>query len=230
MAAFRRRIIIIAAISILALTTLYIFQHLRKSTINTYKFRQPVQSDFSLLTEKQLTLEKVTDPLPISGYCSQEVFLIISVNSEPESAQRRNKIRETWANTYVKDVCNLKNPKSFQFGLTYSLTNVVKTVFVIGKSTDSSLMELVTQEANRYKDIIMGDSVEHYRNLTLKTKLAMKWAYFNCKSQYFIKMDDDSFANPVALVEWLKFQPIRRLYTGWAHFGAGVPRNNGSKW
>ena len=182
------------------------------------------------LSEQQMEIEKLTFPLPESEVFKDEVFLLISVFSQPENTERRNLIRTTWGNTYVKDFDKVKNPKPFHYGRTYKLADVVKTVFVLAQSKNKSVMKAVLQEANYYNDIILGSHEEDYKNNTLKLKLALKSAYYNCKGTFFMKMDDDSFANPVVLVEWLKEKPSYNLYAGYTHFGGGVQRDNNSKW
>ena len=179
-------------------------------------------------TDKRLAIEQATNPSPLSAVCTEEVFLIITVISLPEYAGRRNLIRQLWAN-YSRDISLLKNPKPFPFGKKYILKNVVKTVFIISKSRNKAVMNSVMEEARLKKDIVIGGTLEHYRNLTLKTKLALKWSA-NCKTKFFLKTDDDSFVNPVLLVEWLKVKPQRGLYTGLCSLGAGPIRDKGSKW
>ena len=136
-------------------------------------------------TDKRLAIEQATNPSPLSAVCTEEVFLIITVISLPEYAGRRGLIRQLWAN-YSRDISLLKSPKPFPFGKKYILKNVVKTVFIISQSRNKAVMNSVMEEARLKKDIVIGGTLEHYRNLTLKTKLALKWSA-NCKTKFFLK-------------------------------------------
>ena len=193
------------------------------------KSRNSEKNDIMKLSKKQIALEHATDPLPLSAVCTDEVFLIIAVISLPIYAYRRELIRQSYANSYSKDINLLKIPKPFPGGKNYAPAIVIKTVFIISQSPDSTIMNSVLEEARLRKDIVIGGTLENYRNLTLKTKLALKWSN-KCKSKFFLKTDDDSFVNPVALVEWLKVQPQNRLYTGMCSLGGHPHRNKTSKW
>ena len=193
------------------------------------KSRNSENNDITKLSEKRIALEHATDPLPLSAVCTDEVFLIIAVISLPIHAYRRALIRQSYANSYSKDINLLKIPKPFPDGKNYAPENVIKTVFIISQSPDSTIMNSVLEEARLKKDIVIGGTLENYRNLTLKTKLALKWSD-NCKSKFFLKTDDDTFVNPVALVEWLKVQPQNRLYTGMCTLDEHPHRDKTSKW
>ena len=198
--------------------------------IKKFKYRNPNEGDLENLSEQQMEIEELTFPLPVSAVCEDEVFLLISIFSEPKNIERRNLIRKTWGNTYIKDVGKVRNLKPFHFGRTYILTGVVKTVFVVGQSKNKYEMMSVFEEASYYKDIVLGGFQENYRNMTLKLKLALKSAYYNCKASFYMKMDDDSFANPVVIVEWLKERTLYNLYTGYTQIASPVVRDKRHKW
>ena len=227
MANFYKRILIVGCLLIVISYSVLRYSSLPDSK---FRYRNPDKGYRENLSEQQLEIEKLTFPLPVSAVCNNEVFLLISIFSQPENTERRNLIRTTWGNTYIKDFNKVKNPKEFHYGRTYKSADVVKTVFILAQSKNKNVMKAVLQEANYYNDIILGSHEEHYKNNTLKLKLALKSAYYNCKGTFFMKMDDDAFANPVMLVEWLKERPSYNLYTGFVHFGGGVQRDNNSKW
>lgn len=198
-----------------------------------FRVRNPELDDLQRLkTPHQVELERVTDPLVSSTFCSQEVFLAILVVSQPSDVQRRKYIRESWAHSYEDDHTKLKGKQPFPNGKSYVTSNVVKVVFIMGqaKDTESGEMDAVKKEMRLNKDIVIGSMQEDYRNLTLKTRLALKWAHYECKSAFVLKTDDDVFVNPVVLVEWLKQVPDNNLYTGWCNFNSPVIRNKNSKW
>ena len=71
--------------------------------------------------------------------------------------------------------------------------------FVLGKS-DSKTSEIsITQEIETFDDIVIGDFVDSYRNLTMKTLAAhtfLNSSHFSpCSTNWVIFHDDDSFVN-----------------------------------
>ena len=206
--------------------------HLYLSGIRkNYLYNKPSEGDLIKLSGYLLDVESATDPQPLSATCKDEVYLLILVTSQPESFERRTFIRYSWASMYEKIFHKVKQFKKFQTGKKYSLKNVVKVVFIIGHTKGrKKVMKKVYKEQSIRKDLVIGSLIEDYRNLTLKTRLALKWSYYDCKSVYTVKTDDDVFINTVVLVEWLKQQSMERLYTGWCDFNSSVIRNNASKW
>lgn len=204
-----------------------------KTLSRQFRFHNPEPEDMQhLKNSKQVALERISDPLSSSLTCKREVFLTILVVSKPSDVKRRKYIRDSWAHSYEDDYRKLKGSQPFPNGKVYIPSDVVKVVFVIGqaKDTESGEMVALEEEMRLNKDIVLGGMQEDYRNLTLKTKMGLKWAYYECKTSYVLKTDDDVFINPVVLVEWLKEIPQNNLYTGWCNFNSPVVRNKNSKW
>uniref|UniRef100_A0A7M5TZN8 Hexosyltransferase n=1 Tax=Clytia hemisphaerica TaxID=252671 RepID=A0A7M5TZN8_9CNID len=197
-----------------------------------FRVRDPDPDDLQKLTKKGIDFEQETDPLPESTYCEKEIFLTVLVISKPENFQRRRNIRDTWAHSYEDDFQKLKGKHPFPNGKTYSTSDVVRVIFVIGQPNveDENLSSSLKEESRLSKDIVFGNMMENYRNLTMKTKLGLKWAFYECKTSYVLKTDDDVFVNPVVLVEWLKKAPRKNLYTGWCNSNSPVDRKPNSKW
>lgn len=205
---------------------LKLFEGIRKD----YAFVEPTINDFRKLAIDTLKLESSTDPLRISVTCNKEVYLLILVASRVENYERRKLIRDTWKFGYEETFMNIKNPKNFQNGQRFSIQNVVKVVFILGQSKKGGSMEKIYEEQNINKDLVLGSFQEDYRNLTLKTRLALKWSYYECRSAYTIKIDDDVFINTAVLVEWLKAQPREKIYTGYCTVNSPVIRDQENKW
>ena len=204
-----------------------------RSLSRQFRVRNPDPEDMQRLkSEKQVAAEQISDPLESSVFCKREVFLTILVISQPSNVKRRKYIRDSWAHSYEDDYRKMKGSQPFPNGKTYIPSDVVKMVFVIGQAKDakSGEIEALEKEMQLNKDIVLGEMLEDYRNLTLKTKMGLKWAYYECKTSYVLKTDDDVFVNPVVLVEWLKEIPTNNLYTGWCNSNSPVIRNKKSKW
>ena len=184
----------------------------------------------SKLDARSKLIEHNTSPLDISPKCKREVFLILLVISSPDGFIRRNAIRATWGQSYAKSRHKYKENAKLNKVEAYFPEDVVKTVFLIGSVSQKDLSELVRTEARVFGDIVLGRLHDHYGNLTMKTRLGLKWAYHNCKAKYILKTDDDVFINPVPLVEWLRTQSRQKFYSGWCNFNSPVVRDPHNKW
>lgn len=196
-----------------------------------YSQRNPLFEDLLKLKGELLDLESYTDPLTISTKCDSKIFLTVMVLTSPKNFGHRTAIRNSWAYTYTKDIKLLKVTKPVRDDeKSIRPKDMFKTVFVIGKSDNEIEMKWVYAEAKQYGDIIFGSLHEDYQNLTMKTRLGLKWTYFDCDTKYVLKTDDDVYVNPVKLTEWLKEMPREKFYTGWCFPGNPVRRVVGHKW
>ncbi|KAL4623253.1 beta-1,3-galactosyltransferase 5-like [Arapaima gigas] len=92
----------------------------------------------------------------------------------------------------------------------------------------------ILKEQQTFGDVLVGNYVDCYRNLTLKVMHGMKWVAENCEPQFVLKTDDDCFVNTYYLARFLvKFNSIKSgLYIG-SLFPKGkrlVVRDPFSKW
>ncbi|XP_050416403.1 beta-1,3-galactosyltransferase 1 isoform X2 [Patella vulgata] len=109
-------------------------------------------------------------------------FLTI-VHTATDHFDRRRIIRETWANKKL-----FKNISS-------------RIVFVFGLTRDPNIQALLENEQVVHGDIVQGDFLDHYHNLTHKGVLAFRWVSEYCNhSQIIVKIDDDVFLNPFLLL------------------------------
>ena len=120
--------------------------------------------------------------------CSESpIFLVIFVHSKFDHFTKRNIIRDTWA--------SLKN---YHF-------KYIATVFLLGQSKNSSLQGLIDAEAEKHGDIIQGQFLDTYRNMTHKHLTGLKWVTQFCsQSKFVLKVDDDTFVNTIRLVHFLE--------------------------
>ena len=90
----------------------------------------------------------------------------------------------------------------------------IKLVFIIGtsKSNNKTTLKMMENklkmEFNLYNDIVQGDFVDEYRNLTLKCLYALKWISIYCNSSswpidFIVKTDDDVVLNTNFVSEYL---------------------------
>ena len=124
-----------------------------------------------------------------NAICDSNTSILVYVHSAAYNFKKRLALRRTWANVTL-------------FG-SYGL----KVAFFLGKSIPQN-EKLLRRENEKYHDIIQGDFVESYRNLTYKAVFALSWMRKNCKQiKWIIKADDDMFLDMYAFLNY--FQVVK---------------------
>jgi hypothetical protein len=73
-----------------------------------------------------------------------------------------------------------------------SLFPTLNVGFIVGASLNESLNSIIYLENEKYGDIIQGDFIDTYRNLSFKSLTAWRWIIYNCqKAKYFLKIDGE---------------------------------------
>jgi hypothetical protein len=63
---------------------------------------------------------------------------------------------------------------------------------------------MIQDENRKYGDIIQGDFIDLYENLTFKSLMSWRWIKYNCmKAQYFLKLDNDVFMNTRVVLDYI---------------------------
>ncbi len=130
-------------------------------------------------------------------------FLLIFIHSAPDHILKRDVIRTTWGNVRNLNALNMR------------------IVFLVGQIDDSRsrLQRELEDENQRFHDIIQGNFIDDYRNLTYKHIMGLKWAIYYCRNaKYVLKTDDDIFVDIIQLKYYLK-----------ARFGNGSPHVHARK-
>ncbi|XP_046569980.1 lactosylceramide 1,3-N-acetyl-beta-D-glucosaminyltransferase A-like [Haliotis rubra] len=148
--------------------------------------------------------------------CSEvrDISLLYVVNSAPGHFKQRQILRTTFAD-----------------GL-FFLPQVVKTIFLIGRSSNTSIGNEIISEFAEHKDIVQGDFVDSYRNLTLKLTMAFKWMSMYCRNVKLVgKIDDDTFVNTYKLLDMERDLKGRgRVHCDIATGSVGKIQRGHSKW
>ncbi|OAD57410.1 Beta-1,3-galactosyltransferase 5 [Eufriesea mexicana] len=84
----------------------------------------------------------------------------------------------------------------------------ITRVFLLGMPKEKNIWKYILKESQTYNDLLQGNFLENYRNLTLKHLMGLKWASSNCKATFLIKSDDDTVLD---IFEILKFLQERRI-------------------
>ena len=68
----------------------------------------------------------------------------------------------------------------------------MKVVFLLANKN----LNQISSEAVTYDDILAGDFLDSFHNLTFKDSMLMTWAKEKCPSKFIFKGDDDILLNP----------------------------------
>ena len=68
----------------------------------------------------------------------------------------------------------------------------MKVVFLLANKN----LNQISTEAATYDDILAGDFLDSFHNLTFKDSMLMTWAKEKCPSKFIFKGDDDILLNP----------------------------------
>ncbi|XP_028657615.1 beta-1,3-galactosyltransferase 9 [Erpetoichthys calabaricus] len=113
-------------------------------------------------------------------------FLLTFIISAPRNFALRALIRNTWA----------------------SRTSIggrrVLSLFALGISTQNDDQRLIQKESKKFQDLIQGNFLDTYANLTLKTISILRWTAAFCpEAQYIMKVDDDVLLKYDVLIPYL---------------------------
>ena len=141
--------------------------------------------------------------------CPDGVVLVIVVHSHPAYRDRRDAIRRTWGR-YGDG--QQGEPRS------------TRLVFALGVDANVRAGALRV-ENDIYDDIIQGNFVDAYKNLTVKSLFGLKWVSEQCaRVPYMLKSDDDMFISIPYLIEILQTTRPTRSIVGPHNTGPGVQR------
>jgi len=148
-----------------------------KSLPPPYPMHKLAPSDRTTL----INLEDFTFQLnnfPCNG--SSSPLLLVLVNSAPGNVENRRTSRETCGRGFHR------------------------LLFMLG-AVESRAAQAALEEENRtYRDLVQGNFLESYRNLTYKHVMGLKWTAYCCPgARYVLKTDDDVFVNCPALLDFL---------------------------
>ncbi|XP_067684193.1 beta-1,3-galactosyltransferase 5-like [Haliotis asinina] len=120
-----------------------------------------------------------------SKLCHVDTDILIFVHSAPHNIDKRTDIRKTWGSVHR-----------------YRKLSIA-TVFMCGETTDPVLQEQLRAESNTFGDIVQGNFLDSYRNLTYKHVMALCWITSQCHEvRTVLKVDDDVLINIYKLVSY----------------------------
>ena len=144
-----------------------------------------------------------------SSLCRPDTYMVILVHSAPTNEDRREAIRVTWGDAVVKKMWPSTDQ---QKGSTMSRLHLA---FVLGLDVDEAVNRAVRKEHARYDDIVQGDFIDHYHNMTLKSLLDLKVVENHCPGvKYLLKSDDDMVINLPYLLDILVAKDMKWSFMG----------------
>ena len=115
----------------------------------------------------------IIEPIRLCDRTDTEILAVIFVHISCDNFYDRRLIRETWGG---------------HMNTSSTLSHSFKTLFVLGMpaNRDQVKQKVIEQEATAFQDIIQYDFIDHYRNLTYKHILTLRWITQNCPQAQFI--------------------------------------------
>ncbi|XP_054000138.1 beta-1,3-galactosyltransferase 5-like [Hylaeus anthracinus] len=117
--------------------------------------------------------------VPIPERCpnfGKDMDLVIIVMSAPTHLEARMAIRQTWGH--------------------FGQRSDISILFMLGTTLDPKVETILRREQKTYNDVIRGQFLDSYSNLTLKTISTLEWVDSYCsKVKFLLKTDDDMFIN-----------------------------------
>ena len=165
--------------------------------------RPPVRLDLEYMYYRRQ--ETIVNPFPYvlvtspRTTCPDGIFLVIVVHSHPSYRDRRDAIRRTWG--------RYGNGQQ-------GAPRTTRIVFALGVGANVNA-DAVSAESEIYDDIIQGNFVDDYKNMTLKSLLGLKWVSEQCaRVPYMMKSDDDMFISIPYLIQILQGTRLKRSIMG----------------
>ncbi|XP_033632088.1 beta-1,3-galactosyltransferase 1-like [Asterias rubens] len=188
-------------------TTVYL-EHLQKA-YETQNKEHVNPHNFKLRLDEPMACVDVESGTP------KCVVLLVLISTVHANYGRRQAIRETWG-----------SPKKLA-GLH------VVTLFLLGNTSNINFEKRIIEESSHYHDLLLEDFTDTYKNLTLKTMMAMKWASTHCPQASFVmKTDDDMYVSYRNILNYIMVSnaPDTNLAFGLVLAGQAPVRDKRSKW
>lgn len=114
----------------------------------------------------------------------------------------------------------------------------LRRVFLLAIGPNKGIFDVnykaILQENGRFGDLVQGNFIEAYRNLTYKHIMGLNWAATYCSNaKYVVKMDDDTVFNAHKLknlLSSLQVQEKDHLLAGYILQGMVPIRESANKW
>ncbi|CAK9813152.1 Beta-1,3-galactosyltransferase 1 [Anthophora plagiata] len=117
-------------------------------------------------------------------------FVVWVVTSSANNPLQRSALRHAYSNEILRSL---------------SITRV----FLLGIGKEN-MWKHISRESQMYNDLLQGDFLEDYRNLTIKHLMGLRWASENCKATFLIKSDDDIVLDIYKILQFLRKDILKK--------------------
>ncbi|XP_037527986.1 beta-1,3-galactosyltransferase 5-like [Rhipicephalus sanguineus] len=161
---------------------------------------------------RAVTFQYLTQVAKSCERTANRTSVLIGVVSSADNFESRAAIRDTWGGTALK------------------MGFIV--VFLLGLTPDQKVQGKVLAEHETYGDVVQGDFVDSYENLTYKTAMIIRWAREKCsETEFVLKIDDDMLLGVWDLAVVVNsLVGIKHSMWGYLYRNARPHRNVASKW
>ncbi|ESO06601.1 hypothetical protein HELRODRAFT_160790 [Helobdella robusta] len=175
------------------------FEHPQRENQNFWKIKPLMHNPYlcSKVPNRQMDDKSTKEndgwmELPEEVEVDHSINWIMYVHSSVKNTELRQIIRKTWGQPDL-----FKNYKS-------------KIIFAVGRPQNAHWQRKLNLEFEIFKDILQGDFMDTYKNLTYKAVFTLKWVSLYCKHVPIVmKADDDSFLNIFQLKHYLIYNLSR---------------------
>ncbi|XP_013395412.1 beta-1,3-galactosyltransferase 1 isoform X1 [Lingula anatina] len=134
-------------------------------------------------------------------YCEvrpgQEVFLVVTVMSDPRDRKSRQFFRSTFG--------SVKEHRG----------KLLRILYAVGRTFDTKVESDVASESDAFGDIVKFDMLDSYSNFTLKSLLTLSWTATHCShAKFYMKVGHDVVVNFRRIVDYFIEVPARNMMTG----------------
>ncbi|XP_045163380.1 beta-1,3-galactosyltransferase 1-like [Mercenaria mercenaria] len=171
-----------------------LWTHVEHPDLDEYSYYEDIKN-LKYPVKVQPNLIRIVNPsipkFPITSYapylienpylCSSvyNLTVLVVVNTAADHFERRQTIRETWTNSTY-----------------YSHLATVRVLFLLGRTENRIVQSGIQMEFEEHKDILQGDFIDSYFNLTHKGVMGLKWVTERCRNaEMVLKVDDDILVN-----------------------------------
>ncbi|XP_053677288.1 uncharacterized protein LOC128727404 [Anopheles nili] len=156
------------------------------------------------------SLPRAADALPGTRSPASPPLVLVLIHSAPDNLAKRNTIRSSWGLSDAR----------------------ARLIFLMGAVNSTTSQRAIEHESRTYDDIVQGNFVDAYRNMTYKHVMALKWFVYHCPgARYVLKTDDDVFINTPVLYDVLEqVATLRNLLLCQLVTNQNVKRTHRSKW
>ncbi len=182
-----KKVLQICLCSLVVLTILYFYIQISAITTSIQNAQHSAAENYNV-RPLWVRIDSI-QPVHSSTLCLyKKPKITILVTSHVENIEARNIIRKS----YPTDLFH-----KFDANLIFLLA--------LPKFSNTSFNRALKNEITHHGDIVQGNFIEDYHNLTYKHLMGYKWVHNSCNSaKYVVKMDDDIVVNYYTLFEVIK--------------------------